>query len=84
MRVPGQLNQRAICDVLQFVQQLGGVGVLVSVRKAELSVCRFEKMTVERDRRASKRQLAIGRASINKQPLSPSPFRTLIERTAAM
>jgi hypothetical protein len=47
MRVPGKLNKRTIYDVLQFVQQFGGVGVLVSIRKAEVSVSLSKKVTVE-------------------------------------
>src|SRR5258706_7319070 len=84
MQVPGKLNQRTICDFLHFFQQLGGVSVLVSLRKTKLSVCLFEKMTVEWDRPASKRQSAVGRASINKQPLAPGPFKAIIERRTVM
>ena len=62
MRVPGKLNKRAICDVFQFVQQLGGIGVLVSVRKAEVSISLSKKMAVERDRPTSKGQSALSRA----------------------
>src|SRR5258708_670669 len=84
MRVPGELNRRTIYDVFQFVQQLDRVSALVPLGETELLVCLFEEMAVEWDRPASKRQSAVGRASINKQPLAPSPFRTVMERSTAV
>ncbi len=64
MQAPGKLNQRTICDVLQFVQQLGRISVLVPLSETEVSVCLPEKMTVEWDRPASKRQSAVGRTTL--------------------
>src|SRR5258708_27620531 len=83
MRVPGQLNESAICDVLQFVQQLGGVVLAILLGKSE-PIALFEQMAMKRYGFSLERHLAILRASINKQTLAPGPFRAMIERRTVM